>query len=81
MSAQVIQLPGNMHTIRAVRAAINARASVIRAPEDQRRHAVIEAFSMIRNGSSAAWAVSEAVRMLKSPSLLPMRGPTPPEAA
>lgn len=77
---QVIQLSNNMHVIRAVRAAINARASAIKAPDTQRRSAIVNAFGLIRAGSSAAWATAEASKALRSPAYV-MRGATPPDAA
>jgi hypothetical protein len=50
--------------IQAVRNAINERAKSLQVSDDKRHQAVSKAMTMMKLGSSPAWSVAEACRLL-----------------
>lgn len=72
----------NTRQLQSVRNAVNERAKSLGVPDSKRSQAVGKAFSMLKLGSSPAWAVSEACRWLMGKEPTQHRGnPIPPAAA
>lgn len=76
----VILLP-NPKSSGPVRNAINERAKEVGASDAVRRQAIAEAFSLLKFGHSAAWAVAQSCRTLRGAEPAVHVGPLPPSAA
>lgn len=58
MSNNVVAFPSNPQAMGAIRDAVNERAKSVGANEEQRRHAIAEAFKAARMGASPARAIA-----------------------